>query len=195
MAEPTTLPLAFAALQVDARENRFVESIRVAVRDDKIVEGLDTDLCLGFPTHRIDREPREVCEVRRLRDRQVRVEREPVEGEFGQSREVVRAPRRGIVWLRSLCPAISAGVSPAKSGKNHEVVEIAEMADPEHLARDLRQTGAERQIIAAESGVDHIGAVEARRDDDRGHRIGIPFRFLRAGLQAPGLDRGAHAAC
>ena len=34
---------------------------------------------------------------------------------------------------------------PGKSAKNHEVVEIAEMADPEHLARDLRQTGAERQ--------------------------------------------------
>jgi len=28
---------------------------------------------------------------------------------FGQSREVVRAPRPGIVWLRSLYPAISAG--------------------------------------------------------------------------------------
>src|ERR1700730_201173 len=32
---------------------------------------------------------------------------------------------------------------PGKSAENHEVVEIAEMADPEHLARDLRKTGAE----------------------------------------------------
>ena len=47
--------------------------------------------------------------------------------------------------------------------EQHQLVQIAEMADTKQLARDLGQPGAEREIVASIGDVDHIGAVEARQ--------------------------------
>ena len=77
----------------------------------------------------------------------------------------------------------------------HQLVAVTEVADAEHLAGDLRQARAEREVVAAEGAVDHLRGVETLGHDDRGHGVGIPLRLLRADVHLPALlHRGAHAA-
>lgn len=91
-------------------------------------------------------------------------------------------------------PTSSIAISaPAMVAEQHQLVEIAEMADAEHLAGDLVEAGAEREIVALIGDLDDLGGVEAFRHHDRGHSVGVPLGFLGAGLEAPGRDRGAHA--
>src|SRR3954465_11949219 len=40
--------------------------------------------------------------------------------------------------------------------KQHQLVQIAEMADAEQLARDLREPRAEREIVALIGDIDHV---------------------------------------
>ena len=54
--------------------------------------------------------------------------------------------------------AISA---PGDGAEQHQLVQIAQMADAEQLAGHLRQPGAEREVVAAIGAIDHVGAVEA----------------------------------
>src|SRR5690348_753565 len=66
------------------------------------------------------------------------------------------------------------------------------MADPEQLAGHLRQTSAEREIIAAIGAIDDLRAIEAVRHHDRAHRVGMPLGLLGTELEAPGAHRGCH---
>ena len=77
--------------------------------------------------------------------------------------------------------------------EQHQLVEVAQMADTEHLAGDFRQTGAEREVVALVGGLDDLGGVKAFRHHDGGDGVRIPLRLLGAGLQAPGRDGGAGA--
>ena len=56
-------------------------------------------------------------------------------------------PEPGSILMPLSSIAISA---PAMAPQQHQLVEVAEVADAEHLAGDLRQAGAEREVVAAE---------------------------------------------
>ncbi len=78
--------------------------------------------------------------------------------------------------------------------EQHELVQIAQMADAEQLAGDFGEAGAEREIVALEGARDDLGAIDAFGHHDRGHGVGVPLRSGRAQLQLPALEnRGAHA--
>ena len=79
------------------------------------------------------------------------------------------------------------------AAEQHQLVQVAQVADAEELAGHPGQTGAERQVVAAVGHVDHFGAVDAGRHQDGAHRIRVPFGRPRAELEAPRLDRRAGA--
>src|SRR5262249_54899349 len=54
--------------------------------------------------------------------------------------------------------------------------------------------GAEREIVASVRNIDYLGAIEARRHHNGGHRVGIPLGLLGAKLEAPYPNRGAGGA-
>src|SRR5262249_18842943 len=70
--------------------------------------------------------------------------------------------------------------------EQHKLVQIAEMADAEQLAGHLRQTSAEREIIAAIGAIDDLRTIEAVPHHDRTHRVGTPLGPLGTELEAPG---------
>ena len=72
--------------------------------------------------------------------------------------------------------------------EQRELVQVTDMADAEHLARDLGQAGAEGEVVAHEGVLDDLGGVEALRHQDGGDGVRVPARVLGAGLQTPGRD-------
>ena len=73
----------------------------------------------------------------------------------------------------------------------HQVVEVAEMADPEHLVLELAEPRAERHVEALEDHApDLVGAVE----HDRGQRAGELALVGREHLQPPAATAARVAA-
>ncbi len=65
------------------------------------------------------------------------------------------------------------------------------MADPEKFAGHAGESGTEGQIVAPIRYIDHLGAIDPRRNHDRGDRIRVPLGRAGTELQAPGLHREA----
>src|SRR6185295_17619383 len=65
-----------------------------------------------------------------------------------------------------------------------------EMADPEHLARDLRQARSERHVEVVEHDLSELVGVVSRRRQDRGKNRREILWLLAEHLQAPVTDGG-----
>src|SRR5258708_19903225 len=77
----------------------------------------------------------------------------------------------------------------AQRAGEHEVVEIAEMADAEDLVGEPAEAGAERHVETLEDGpAQPVGAVPLRHEDG-GQRARILARLATQDLQPPGPDR------
>src|SRR4051812_7828810 len=70
----------------------------------------------------------------------------------------------------------------AERAQDHQLVEIAEMTDAEHLAVEARQTHAEREAIAAIGMADEVVGIEALGELDRADRVRLPALLLGAEL-------------
>src|SRR3954464_11211234 len=70
----------------------------------------------------------------------------------------------------------------AERAQDHELIQIAEMSDAEHLAVEARQTHAEREAVAAIGVADEVVGVEALGKLDRADGIGLPALLLGAEL-------------
>jgi len=55
--------------------------------------------------------------------------------------------------------------------EQHQLVEIAEVADTEQLAGHFRQAGAQGQVVALERTRNHVRTVDALGHHDRRHRV------------------------
>ncbi len=60
-------------------------------------------------------------------------------------------------------------------GQHHQLIEIAQMADAEHAARDFGKADAKRKIIAI-VGMAHEGVAISKPSGmtDGAHRVGMP---------------------
>ena len=79
----------------------------------------------------------------------------------------------------------------AQRAHQHQVVEVAEMADAEDLAGDLGQALAERHVEVLQRHLAEGVGVVALGHDDRGERAGIGLGIAAQDLEAPGV----HGAC
>ena len=80
-------------------------------------------------------------------------------------------------------------LNAGQRAEQHQLVEIAHVADAEQLPRHLGEARAERQVVPLVGDVDDVLALDVRRHHDRADRVGVPLRRLRAQVQAPGFDR------
>ena len=76
----------------------------------------------------------------------------------------------------------------AQRAGQHQVVEVAKMANPEDPAGKTRQAVAERHVEMLENGGAEGIGIMAFRHHDSGQRTGIVARFLAQHLEAPGLN-------
>ena len=76
----------------------------------------------------------------------------------------------------------------------HQIVEVADMADPEHLALDLVQAGAKRHVEVFEHHFTEIVGVMAFRHDDAGQRGRMRTLFLALRFQPQTLMAARVAA-
>src|SRR5438309_6615556 len=72
-----------------------------------------------------------------------------------------------------------------------EVVEVAEMADAEHLATELAEAGAERHVKGLENDLAYVVRVMAGGYQHCGERSGVLARIERKHFQTPGADGAA----
>src|SRR2546423_15603563 len=68
---------------------------------------------------------------------------------------------------------------------------MADMTDPEYLALDLVEAGAERHVEILEHHLAEMIGVMAFRHPHPGQRRRIRMRILALGFQAPGFHRSA----
>src|ERR1700730_8558358 len=72
-----------------------------------------------------------------------------------------------------------------------ELVALAEMADPKHLARQLGQAGTERHVVIIKQCFAELIGVVSERHQHGGEHWRILGRFKTQNLEAPMRDRGA----
>ena len=112
---------------------------------------------------------------------------------------ITRSPSRALTVLSTLergadpvadvvAGELQAHLHAGQRARQHQVVEVAEMADPEHLVLELAQAGAERHVEALEDhAADLVGAVEQHR----GERAGELALVERQHLEPPAVHGGA----
>ncbi len=71
----------------------------------------------------------------------------------------------------------------------HQLVEMPDMGDPERLALELVEAGAERHVEIVEHDFPEMVGVMAFRHHDAGQRRRIGLRILALGFQSPRLHR------
>src|SRR4029077_892099 len=86
--------------------------------------------------------------------------------------------------------AVEAHLDPAQRAAQHQIVEMAEMADAEDPALHLAEPGAERHVETVEDDVAHPVGVKAVGHQDRGQRTRI-FPRVRAQYLEPPAGDGA----
>ncbi len=77
----------------------------------------------------------------------------------------------------------------AERSRQHQVVEVAEVADAESFAREPSEPCAERHVELFENHGAERRFVEAFGQKDRGHGGAVFVRIERADLKTPGLYR------
>ena len=82
-----------------------------------------------------------------------------------------------------------AHLDAAQRPGQHQVVEVAEVADPEHPALQLAEAGAERHVEALEDHAPHVVGVVALGHEHRGQRGRVLARVRAEHLEPPRLDR------
>ena len=83
---------------------------------------------------------------------------------------------------------LQAHLHAAQRAREHQVVEVAEMADPEHLVLQLAEPRAERHVEALE---DDAAQLVRAVEHDRGQRAGELALVERQHLEAPAVHGGA----
>ena len=73
--------------------------------------------------------------------------------------------------------------------RQHQIVEVAEMADAEYAALELAEAVAERHVEALQDHAPQLVRVVPRRHQHGGERAAVLARIGAQDLQAPGLDR------
>ena len=68
-------------------------------------------------------------------------------------------PLPGVTFIPTSRMAISA---PPIARQQHELVEVAEVADAEEPAGHPGEPGAQREVVAAVGDIDHLGTVDVR---------------------------------
>jgi hypothetical protein len=95
---------------------------------------------------------------------------------------------------RDLNPDVAQShFSAGEGAQQHQLVQVAQMADAEQLPRQASEPSAQRQVVAAERHVDHVRGILAFGHHDGAHRVRVPLGRFGAQLQAPGAHRRTHA--
>ena len=107
---------------------------------------------------------------------------------LARRRRGIRAPRRRRRAVR-YAGAVQPHLDPAQRAAQHQVVEMAEMADAEDLALQPAEAGAERHVEAVEDDLAQPVGIVPVGHHDRGQRIRILARIGAQHLEAPAGDR------
>src|SRR6266481_1087479 len=86
-----------------------------------------------------------------------------------------------------------AHLDAGEGAGEHQIVEVAEVPDPEYFPRELPQTGAERHVVGFENDLAQRVGVVAGGHHHRGERVRILLGHGAQDLQAPGAYRAPRA--
>ena len=77
----------------------------------------------------------------------------------------------------------------AKRAGEHQIVEVAEMTDPEHPPGELAEAATERKVIMLQNrGAQSVG-IHVLGYQNAGQRARVQARFQAQNLEPPGADR------
>ena len=82
-------------------------------------------------------------------------------------------------------------LAPSERLEDHDLIDVADMANSKDAACDLRKADAERHAIAMIGNLDHVIAIKPIGHTDCRHSIGMPLWLLRTERQTPGSNRQA----
>src|SRR5260370_40263969 len=83
---------------------------------------------------------------------------------------------------------VQSHLDPCQGAAQHQIVEMPEVADAEHLAAQFAETGAERHVKALENDLPYPVGVEPVRNDDRGQRVRMLARIGAQDFETPAGD-------
>src|SRR5436190_6448950 len=107
---------------------------------------------------------------------------------LGALREILHGGLHALLFHRN-CSQRKAHFDAGKRAHQHEIVEVAEVADAEHLAAELGEPRAERQIERVEDHLAHAVGILAGRHHYPGERGRLLARIEREYLEAPPAHR------
>src|SRR3954452_24369557 len=106
----------------------------------------------------------------------------------GRLREVSER-RRDAAWLVRHSGCGQAHLHGTKGAGQHQVVETPEMADPEHLARELTETSAERHVETLEHDAPELVSIQPLGHQHRRRHVRTLARLLAQDIKAPRTNR------
>src|SRR5256885_2825503 len=86
-----------------------------------------------------------------------------------------------------------AHLDAGEGAGEHQVVEVAEVPDPENLSRELAQAGPERHIVGIEDDLAQRVGVVAGGHHHGGERVRVFLGHRAQDLEAPGAHRAPRA--
>src|SRR5882762_4785564 len=86
-----------------------------------------------------------------------------------------------------------AHLDAGEGAREHQIVEVAEVPDPEYFPRELTQAGTERHVVGFEDDLAQRVGVVAGGHHHRGERVRVFLGRRAQDLQAPGAHRAPRA--